>query len=790
MITNDAKLAVRNMLKHKGYTLINVIGLSMGLSLCLLIFLWVQDELQYDRFHAKAGRIYRALWEARYGDNEWKIPRLGVPLAETLEKEFPEVERAARLYPGGFTLRHGDDYVREERVLFVEPSFFEVFTVSFLSGNPQTALQNPEAVVLTAETAQRYFPGRNPMGQTLARNDGKLLHVTGVVMNYPAQSHFHFDFLASLDLLPFIEDRRTSWGSATVYTYFVLRPGESAATLETKLQTYVDNKVADEDFRRSGNYTRYPLQPLSEIHLESHLQYELEANGNIAYVYLFSAIACIVLLVACFNFVNLATAQATTRAREVGVRKVLGSQRLQLIRQFFLEAFLHVVLAIGVAVALAELVLPSFNAFAGKQLAIGLFTSPLVATMLLVLAVAVTALAGTYPAMVLSSFRPARVLKGRLTTGSRRDWLRQVLVVAQFCISIGLIAGTLVVRRQLEFVQNQHLGFDKEHVIILHRAGALGKRYHAFRDRLAGLPPVADASVAQNLPGQEFDSTIFEPEQPSNYQQSSLTYAWVDPHYADVLKLKFVAGRNFSNAFPTDSSAFIINQTAAKALGWKEPLGKRLSGYNTQGPVIGVVEDFHFESLHHEVKPILLLFNRWAQSYVAVRLRPGPVGEGIAAIQTLWKEFAPNAPFQYSFLDENYQKLYFGEQRVARVFTLFSVLAVIIACLGLFGLASFTAAQRTKEMGIRKVLGATAAGIVGLLSQEFVRLVLLANVIAWPVAYYGMHKWLQGFAYRTAIGWEVFATAGGVALAVAMITVSTQALKAALANPVEALRYE
>jgi putative ABC transport system permease protein len=739
--------------------------------------------------------MYRALWEARFGDNEWRLPLVPVPLAETLEKEFPEVERTVRLYPGGITLRHGEDFVREQNFLFTEESFFEVFAVEFVAGDPKTALRDPESIVLTKETAQRYFPNQNPLGQIIEQNDGKLFRVTGVVKSFPPQSHFHFGFLASIRNLQRFTGRQQNWGAASVYTYLVLRPGESPedSGLQAKLQAYVDEKVAGEEFHKSGNYTRFPLQPLRDIHLRSHLKYELDpaAAGNQAYVYLFSMIASLILLLACINFVNLATARSMTRGREVGIRKVLGSQRAQLVRQFLAETFVYVGFAILAAVILAELALPAFNHFAGKQLAIDFLDSPFALVTLAGLAVVVTILAGAYPAFFLSSFWPVQALKGRLPTRAGRERLRQGLVVVQFCISIGLIAGTLVVRDQLQFMQSERLGFDKEHVLLIHRAGALANQHVSFRNRLLVHPLIAGAAVAQNLPGQEFDSTVFTPEQPANYQNTSLTYIWVDEQYADVLKLKIVAGRNFSKTFATDSSAFLINQAAAKALGWNEPLDKRLSlGDFYQGPVIGVIEDFHFESFHHEVKPILLMFNRRQPSYLAVRLRPGNVPEGIAVIQELWKEFVPNTPLQYSFLDQDYQKLYEGEQRIAQIFIAFAVLAIVIACLGLFGLSSFMAEQRTKEIGVRKVLGATVAGIVGLLSKDFVKLVLLAFIVTMPFAYFAMHSWLQDFAYRIELGWGVFVLAGGLALFVALLTVSAQAIRAAWANPVEALRNE
>jgi len=791
MFTNYLKVALRAMLKQKGYALINIIGLTVGISACFLIFLWVKDELAYDRFNTKAERTYRVSWKARFGNNEWDIPLIPVPVGETLEKQFPEVERAVRFRPGGFSLRLGNDFVREDKVLFVEDNFFEVFTVRFVSGSPTEALRDPDAIILTAETAQRYFPNQNPIGRTLERNDGKLLRVTAVVEGFPAQSHMHFDFLAPLKTLPIVERRKDQWGSATVFTYVVLKQGQDVDALQAKFQQYVGKTVAGDVFRQSGNYTSFPLTPLLDIHLRSHLQYELEPNGDITYVYLFSIIAMFILLLACINFINLATARSMKRAREVAIRKVLGSMRMQLVRQFLVESFAHVLLAILGAVALAELVLPAFNQLAGKELAVGFFDSPFAFATLAGLAVVVTLVAGAYPAISLSSFWPAEALKAGQMTHAGRDRLRKFLVVLQFCISIALIAGTLVVFSQLRYIQNKRLGFDKEHVLVIHRASGLGTRFVAFRERLRQEASVVDASGVQFMPGQIFDSTVFSLEQPANYQNTSVSYDLIDEHTVAVLGMKIVAGRMFSSSIVSDSSSFLINQTAAEAFGWKDPIGKHISmGESYNGPVIGVVEDFHFESLRHEVKPLILLLSRWSPANMAVRLRPGNTVQAVERVRALWKETVPNVPFEFSFLDADYQKLYQNEERVASVFSTFTALAIVIACLGLFGLASFTAEQRTKEIGIRKVLGATDVGIVSLLTREFAQLVLIATVVAIPISYLAMDRWLQSFAYRTEMGWWVFALAGGTAIAIAILTVSYQAIRAALANPVEALRYE
>jgi putative ABC transport system permease protein len=791
MFTNDVKIAFRNLLKHKGYSFINIFGLGLGIAVCFLISLWVRDELRYDRFHAKAGRIYRALWEARYGDNEWKIPVVPAPLAETLEREFPEVESMVRFHPGGLTLLLGEDYIREPDVLFAEESFFDVFSVALIAGDSKTALRDPDAVVLTEENARRYFPNEEALGRTIRQNDGRLLRVAGVVKAFPPQSHFHFGFLASIENLNRFTSRRQQWGSASVYTYLALRPGENAAALQAKLQAYVDKNVAAESSTPTGNFIRFPLQPLRDIHLGSRLKYELEPNGERAYVYLFSLIGSFILLLACVNFVNLATARSFRRSREVGIRKVAGSRRGQLFRQFLTEAFLSVALAAFVAIVLTELALPLVNSWAGKKLAADFLGSPFALAALAGLALLVTGLAGAYPALVLSSFRPVQALKGRIPAQGKREGLRQGLVVLQFGISIGLIVGTIVVRDQLDFIQNKRLGFDQGNVLMVHRAGALRNQFAAFRGRLLSHPSVIDASAAQNLPGQEFDSMGFSLEQPANYQQTSLTYGGIDEHYVSVLQLKIVAGRNFSADRASDASAFLINQAAAKAFGWEEPLGKRLgAGEAFQGPVIGVVEDFHFESLRHQVKPIVFFLHRWEPSYIAVRLRPGSTAGGLAAVQSLWKEFVPNTPLQFSFLDQDYRNLYDDERRVGNIFAAFSALAILIACLGLLGLASFMAEQRTKEIGVRKVLGATVLGLVGLLSRSFAKLVLASFIIASPLAYFAMKRWLRDFAYRTDPSWRVFAAAGGIALLIALLTVSYHALKAALADPVKAIRYE
>ena len=791
MIRSYIKVALRSFRKHKGYSLINVLGLAVGIAVCALILLWVRDELSYDRFHAKADRIHRALWHARYGDNEWTLAKTPVPLGDVLKDQFPEVESVVRFTPAPRTLRLGQEWINEDRILQVEPSFTDVFTVEFLAGNPTTALSAPGNVVLTEETSRRYFGDRDPIGETIEANNGEVLKIAAVVRSFPEQSHFQFDFLLPLDVSLFPEWRRTSWAMPPVYTYFVVSEVGQEVAVAKKLQEYVNTVVqTGGEFKEGDNFYRLPFQSLTDIHLRSEADLELSPNGNIVYVYVFSIIGLFILLLACVNFINLATARAANRSLEVGVRKVLGSQRSQLIRQFLAESFVYVGFALLLAVLLMEASMPVFNAFAGKSLSTDYLGSPFTAVMLVCIAAAVTLLAGAYPAFVLSAFRPIGALKGSATVKHGRNWLRSGLVVAQFCISIALIAGTLIVRSQLDYVQSKQLGFDKEHVLVVEGTGILGDQYAAFQERLRSHPMVVASSATTSLPGHGFDSMVFAPEQPARYTESSVNYTIVDEGYADVLGLKIVAGRNFSPDRPADASAYLINEAAADAIGWENPIGKTLTRGGTPGEVIGVVENFHYESLHTEIEPLILPYLQWTPSTVAVRLAPGNTADGVAAVRAIWDEFIPQRPFAYSFLDQNYDALYQSEQKVARVFSVFSGLALFIACLGLFGLASYVALQRTKEIGIRKVLGASSASITVLLTREFALFVLVAFLVAVPLAYFGMSRWLESFAYRITPGADVFLISGTAVLAIALLTVSYQAIKAAMADPVRSLRYE
>lgn len=783
MFKNYLTVAMRNLSRHKAYSVINIFGLAIGIASCILILLFVQDELSFDQFHHNPDRIHRVLWDAKFGDNAWKMPLGPVPVADVLTN-YPEIAHVTRFRRETRTFRHQTNFRDEKNILFTDPAFFDIFTVTFVSGSPQTALNAPDAIVLTQETAQQYFPNQTPLGKTLELESGDLLRVTGVVKAFPPQSHFHFDFLADLSTVRRFQQQKTGWGSATVFTYLRLKEHASATSVEAKLQDYIDTQGFVKGYAESGGYTRFPLQGLTTIHLTKHRTQQ---------IYIFSFIAGFILLLACINFVNLATARATNRAREVGVRKVLGSNRAQLARQFFFESCLYVTFATILALGLSELGLPILNVLSAKQISTAsLISLPVLSSVIVIIAV-VALLAGAYPAIFLARFRPITALKTQGGSPKGGVGLRNGLVVIQFAISIVLLVGTLVVQNQIGFMQNKLLGFDKENVLVLHNIRALGSqpKVQTFVEQLGTLPAVKSASVTQSLPGRSFDSTPFKPEQPAAYEQTSLPYVMVDEHYVNALGLKIVDGRNFSpSKFPTDKTAYLINETAAKTLGWNNPIGKTMTLHRQEGTVIGVVQDFHYGSVRKEIRPLILPYIRWGPTYLAIRLNKGNYTEVVSGIKNIWTQMAPNRPFAFTFLDEDYNNLYKREQQMVNIFGLFAALAIFIAALGLFGLASFTAELRTKEIGIRKVLGATVSGIVLMLSKDFICLVLIAFTIATPLAYLLMDFWLQDFAYRINISWWTFALAGGLALLTALLTISWQATKAARTNPIEALRYE
>ncbi|MEL7120750.1 MAG: ABC transporter permease [Bacteroidota bacterium] len=785
MLKNYLKSAFRNMLKYKGFSTINILGLTIGIAVCFLLSLWIKDELSYDRFHTDADQIYRFRWEGKFGDNSWDTPMTPLPLGNAIRGQFPEVDKITQFTPTTFTLQKGEDFIREGGVYLVDEYFFDVLTIDVLAGDITSMLDNPDGILLTDEMAAKYFEGQADyeaiLGQTLSTGNDRLLQVVGIFKKLPTQSHMEINFISPIDFDVYPEWRRTSWGSGTLFTYFKLNESNTPDQLSNKLNTYVAENVIDDGFSKEGNYTRFPFDAITDIHLE----------GRRTNVLIFSIIAVFILLLACINFVNLSTARAITRAREVGVRKVLGSSRQQLIQQFFSESTVYVLLAVILGVALASVTLPYFNELTGKNLEIDLLNSPFIWVFMSVLIVVTAFLTGAIPAFVLSSFLPTKVMKGQLIGSGGKNRFRQSLVVTQFCISSVLIIGTLVVKDQLSYLQEQPLGFDKEQVLLVERARSLGDNFDLFMDRMEELPFTNAVSAAHYMPGGYFDSSTFELEQPANYEETSLTYNVVDVNFIESLSLEVIAGRNFDANLASDSSGYILNEKAVEKLGWQDPIGKTMNGWNTDaGRVIGVVKNFNFSSLHDPIDPIVLFMHPMNLRNIIIKLNPGTTQEQISQIQKEWKTLAPAAPFEFSFLDENIQALYEEERQMSISLTLFSSLAIFIACLGLFGLAAFIAEKRTKEIGIRKVLGATVGSIVSLLSVDFLKLVFIALILAIPIAWYFMHQWLDNFAYRVNISWWIYVIAGITALLIAFVTISFQSIRVATSNPVKALRNE
>jgi putative ABC transport system permease protein len=793
-MNNNFKLALRQLAKYKGHTFLNLFGLAIGLAVCLLLFAWVKDEWSYDRFHAKADRVYRAYWKARFGENEWEITAGPAPLAPLLESQFGEVEKASQLSRGSLSLKWGSETRLEEKVLYIDEKFFDLFSVPSIEGDAQKAMSAPDGLILSRSAAERYFGQTNVVGRSIQNKDGESLQVLAVVENLPAQSHLEFEFLRPIKTRRAMQERRDNWSSATCMTYFLLKPGMDADVLQKKLQKYLDANDMSNDFKEGKNYTSFPFQKLTDIHLHSDIDMEIKPNGSYAYLRIFGLTGCFILFLACINFINLATARLSTRAREVGVRKVLGSNKGKLIFQFLFEAFIQVVLAVLLAIAMAQLSMPAFNELSGKEMSLDWIGTPFLPLLVLGLIAFTTLAAGAFPAYVLSGFQPIKVLKGQSSSGKMagQKGLRSALVVTQFSISIALIIGAVAVRSQLQFLQNKRLGFDKERVLIVSRGQDLGESYQAFRYELEKSNAVEHIGASTSVPSKEFDSTIFLPEQPANYEETSLTYAFVDVDFAKTLNVEFVQGRNFEAGRGTDSTACIINEAAVKRLGWEDPIGKTLTmGGFDPGKVVGVMKDFNYQSLHTAVEPLVLKLANWPPiGFLSIKLKPGQLEKGIADTKAAWQKAAPTATFNYSFLDEDFAQLYTLEQRMSRVFGIFSVLATLIACLGLFGMASFLAEQRTKEIGIRKVLGASVTGLTGMLAKDFLKWVLIAIALASPLAWYFMNQWLADFAYRIQLQWWMFAVAGIGALTIAFLTVSFQSVRAALANPVKSLRSE
>jgi putative ABC transport system permease protein len=798
MFKNYMHIALRNIKKHKGYSLINILGLAIGMACCILITSYVIYELSYDKYHENADSIYRIKSDAKIGDNLLQIPKSSPPMAGYMVENFPEVSNATRLRElGNVPLKYRDNQFYEGRIFFADSSFFDIFTFPLLKGDPKTALKAAYTAVITEDTARKYFGEEDPIGKVMTIEESVDFTITGIISNVPRNSHFVFDMLCSFET--HAQNNRESmanWLSINYYTYIMLQKGSDPYSLEQKLPEMITSNAGNILKAVKGDL-RLSLQPLTSIHLHSRLEQEISATSNIAYIYIFSAIALFILFIACMNYMNLATARSAKRAQEVGMRKVLGAHRGKIVRQFLGESLLTSSISCIIALLFVEIALPLFRSISGINLRINYMENPWLIPGLLGLTILVGLVAGSYPAFFLSSFLPIRILKGSLRTGSGNTHFRGVLVIVQFTISIVLIIGTIITFNQLKYMKNTALGFDKEQILILPISDeSTVESLLPLKEELKNYPGVIDVGASSHVPG---ETTYYNPFLPEGFTREQMIWMGqlnVDPDFIPTMGIEFLAGRNFSSELQTDQThSVIINETAAKRFGWDDPVGKTIGELSISGgikrrPVIGVVKDFHIESLHREIGPLLITNNTEWLNTLSIRVAPDNIPETLSFLSKKWDQHNPLRPFRHFFLDDSFDAQYKADERLSKIFSYFSILAIFIACLGLFGLASYTAEQRTKEIGIRKVLGATLSGIVKLLTKEFSKWLLLANIIAWPVAYFVMRKWLQGFAYRTSIGFYIFVLSAVIALAIALITVSYQALKAAKADPVESLRYE
>lgn len=803
MFRNYIKIAWRNLVKNKAFSFINVFGLSVGLTCFMFITAYVYNELSYDRYAANAEQIYRVGIHLDANGSTTDFPLVDVAVGEGIKDAFPEVTAFTRYQNGGrFFGRYKDKQFKEEKVAFLDSNFLSTFSIPLIEGDQRTALTEPHSIVISRATAIKYFDKEPAVGKTISFDDESYT-VTGVFDKVPDNSHFHFDMAISAATRG--GNQRRTWSNVSHMTYLLLKPGADAKQLEAKLPQLVAKYVVPEiqqdmgislaEAQKSVNTFRFFLQPLTDIHLHSNTKFELEPNGDINYLYVFGALAVFILLLACVNFTNLSTASAGKRSKEVGIRKVMGSLKGQLVAQFLAESILMSFFATIIALGMVYALLPAFNELAGKNIHIGFFVQP--GSLLVALGVSLLTgiVAGIYPSFFLSAFKPIKVLKGALSAQPRRHLLRGSLVVFQFVISTALIMATIIVYRQLHFMQNQQLGYDKEQVLIINDSYALDHNETAFKQQLLQDSRVVNATVSWSVPanGRMDGTQIFvkplQQNDPHNEIQAGIYR--IDYDYLPTLGMKVATGRNFSPDYPSDSAAVLVNETAVKELGITgNPIGRTIvrSG-RREFTIVGVVQDFHFATARQKIAPLMMLLGRNGGSVVA-KIKTTDIKNLVADIKKNWEAFSTGIPFSYTFLDERFAAQYAAEEKSGKLFTLFAIISVVIACLGLFGLVAYTIEQRTKEIGIRKVLGASVQQVLSLVSKEFLYLVVIAFAIAIPATWWVMSKWLQSFAYRTNISWWIFGVAGIIALFIAAVTISFQAVKAALMNPVKSLRSE
>ena len=775
MLKNYIKITWRNIRNNKIYSFINIMGLAVGMACCILILLWIQDELSFDKFHENYSALYRTIPELQ----DTKFSSNPLALAAVFKEQYPEVRQITRFCFRYWLMKYGDKIYNESGAL-VDDDFLKMFTFPLIKGTPETVFASRESIVLTERAAAKYFGNQDPIGKSLLSNNDIELIVTGVLKDVPKNSHLQFDFLASMRLMGGRGD--TSW-SYEARTYALLEKNVSIRDFADKISGFIM-----EHDKRTNQKVVLHIQPLSKVHL-----YSLNGTDPILYVYIFLTIAIAVLIIACINFINLTTARSNTRAKEIGMRKVVGAERADIIRQFIGESILLSAMALLVALGLVYLFLPAFNNLAEKQLTLNIAGN--VSTLLLLSGIILfTGLAsGSYPAFMLSSFRPTNILKrGKLQSGSGGFVLRKILVVSQFTATIVLIIGTIVMYKQLNYIRNKDIGLDRDHVVAISMNRELREAYRSFKNEIKQHPNVINVTAARRLPTNigHINPVYWEGKGPEDYV--TMTDASIDYDYFETLGMQIIQGRSFSEEYATDPENYVLNEEAAKITGLESPIGKMFSCWEDEGIIIGIVKNFHAISLHNEIGPVIFTLSQrhGSHSYIFVKIRPNDISGTIAYLDKKAAEFAPNNLFEYSFLDDEFNRQYGNDQRRGEIYKSFTFLAIFISCLGLFGMASFTAEQRTKEIGIRKVLGASMTNIIALISKDFLVLLFVSNVIAWPLAYYFMDKLLNNYAYRTSITAWVFIVSGMMAILVALLAICIKIVKAAHANPVDSLRYE
>ncbi len=796
------RTVITNIRKNKGFSLINIFGFTLGIASFILMLLFVFSELSFDRYNEKADRIYRLSIRAMIGDTRINQTYSSARMFWEMREKYPEIEAGVKLISLEDTYaRRGDKSFYEKMVMFSDSSIFDVFTLPFIQGNPETALNRPNTIVISESGARKYFGKDNPLGEIIELDlpyFGKYkFEVTGVIKDIPDNSHFHFNLLASLVTFPKLINSN-GWTANNFVTYFLLKTGTSPKELESKLKNYVKETFGEQEYKEQvakGNYWEFILQPLTSIHLRSDLNGEFESNGNIKYVYIFLVIAFFVLTIACINFMNLSTAKSILRAREVGIKKALGWTRFNLVGQFLLESVILTFISLIFAVIIVKLTLPYYSNWLGRELSFSLLSNPLVIPALMLFGLITGIAAGSYPAIFLSSYSPIKVLKAQAVSETKGLGLRNILVIVQFTASIFLIIGTLVINRQLNFIQNKDSGFNKEDILIIRTPPSFSSVSNAFKNEIKQMAGVIEVAASSSLPGFGFINIGFGAEGADN--SFSLNLISCEPGFEKIMGLGMVEGRFFSPDYLTDSSGIILNETAVKVLGLNNPIGRRLNDWSeprNNFHLIGVVKDFNYESIHSEIRPMGLLFHNGIYkdigSYMSIKFMPGKAREIAGVAEKVWEKFMPGIPINYSYMENDYNKLYRNERQTRQVFTLLAFLSIVVAIMGLLGLASFMAQRRSREIAIRKVFGAGIEKIIGLFTWKFIRWVIVSFVLACPLAWWMMNRWLENFAYRVSLSYWIFLLSGVIALMLAVISVSSITYRVASANPAESLKSE